>query len=68
MGGEREREIEREREREREREMVGWMDGWNRERERERGVDGWMDRLMDGAMNGYRLKDEWMDRYIWKDR
>ena len=25
--------------------------------ERERG----MDRLMDGSMNGYRLKDEWMD-------
>ena len=35
------------------------MDGWNRERER--GMDGWMDRLMDGSMNGYRLKDEWMD-------
>ena len=31
------------------------MDGWNRERERG------MDRLMDGSMNGYRLKDEWMD-------
>ena len=23
---------------------------------------GWMDRLMNGSMNGYRLKDEWMDR------
>ena len=31
------------------------MDGTEKER------GGWMDRLMDGSMNGYRLKDEWMD-------
>ena len=31
--------------------MDGWMDGWNRERERG----------MDGSMNGYRLKDEWIN-------
>ena len=36
--------------------------------QRKREGDGWMDRLMDGSMNGYRLKDEWMDGYIWKDR
>ena len=35
----------------------GWMDGTERKRE----GDGGMDRLMDGSMNGYRLKDEWMD-------
>ena len=34
------------------------MDGWMEQRKRE--GDGWMDRLMDGLMNGYRLKDEWM--------
>ena len=39
--------------------MDGWMDGWMKQRKREGG--GWMDRLMDGSMNGYRLKDEWMD-------
>ena len=33
------------------------MDGWMEQRERKR--EG--DRLMDGSMNGYRLKDEWMD-------
>ena len=35
--------------------MDGWMDGTEKER------DGWMDRLMDGSINGYRLKVEWMD-------
>ena len=39
--------------------MDGWMDGWMEQRKRE--GDGWMDRLMDGSMNEYRLKDEWMD-------
>ena len=34
------------------------MDGWNGT---ERDGDGWMDRLMDGSMNGYRLKGKWMD-------
>ena len=38
------------------------MDGWMEQRERNREGDGWMDRLIDGSMNGYRLKDEWMDR------
>ena len=36
------------------------MDGWMME-QRKREGDEWMDRLMDGSMNGYRLKDEWMD-------
>ena len=31
------------------------MDGWMEQRKIE--GDGWMDRLMDGWMNGYRLKD-----------
>ena len=43
------------------------MDGWMEQRKRE--GDGWMDRLlMDGSMNGYRLKDEWMDGYIDMER
>ena len=29
--------------------------------QRKREGGGWMDILMDGSMNGYRLKDEWMD-------
>ena len=43
--------------------MDGWMDGWMDEwmEQRKREGDGWMDRLMGGSMNGYRLKDEWMN-------
>ena len=40
--------------------MDGWNDGWMEQRKRE--GDGWMDRLMDGSMNRYSLKDEWMER------
>ena len=29
--------------------------------QRKREGDGWMDILMYGSMNGYRLKDEWVD-------
>ena len=44
------------------------MDVWMEQRERKREGDGWMDRLMDGSMNGYKLKDEWMDGWINMDR